>query len=406
MKVLIVSQYYPPERSRIPAEIAQGLNANGHDVRVLTGYPNYPEGKIFPGYKQKWRSKEQHDGVEVLRVPLWADHSTRPVRRILNYVSFAFSSATARGFAKEADVIYVYATQMTPALGPWLWKRFRGAPYVLHVQDLWPDSILESSMVANSKVGRIIRTVLEPWLRSVYSGAAGVIGIAPTMVKTLVKRGSDENKTVAVYNWADDSAPSKSSEKSSDRTEILFAGNIGDMQDLETVVRAAKLVQDIPIRIRIVGDGVAREDVMTLAKELGTTNVDFRGAVPRDEMPKIYSSADFSLVTLRDLEVFRGTIPSKFQASIAHGVPVITTVQGDLRGLVEAHNVGFTAESEDAESLAQAMRSAHSIVPKEYSELQKRTRNVYLDHFSRRAGLNAVETVLTQAASSTKNKDN
>ena len=145
---------------------------------------------------------------------------------------------------------------------------------------------------------------------------------------------------------------------------------------------------------------------MTLAKELGTTNVDFRGAVPRDEMPKIYSPADFSLVTLRDLEVFRGTIPSKFQASIAHGVPVITTVQGDLRGLVEAHNVGFTAESEDAESLAQAMRSAHSIVPKEYSELQKRTRNVYLDHFSRRAGLNAVETVLTQAASSTKNKDN
>ncbi|WLP87118.1 glycosyltransferase family 4 protein [Corynebacterium stationis] len=406
MKVLIVSQYYPPERSRIPAEIAQELNAKGHDVRVLTGYPNYPEGKIFPGYKQKWRSKEQHDEVEVLRVPLWADHSTSPLRRILNYMSFAFTSATASGFAKEADVIYVYATQMTPALGPWLWKRFRAAPYVLHVQDLWPDSILESSMIANSKVGRIIRTVLDPWLRSVYSGAAGVIGIAPTMVKTLVKRGSDENKTVAVYNWADDSAPDKSTEKSSERTEILFAGNIGDMQDLETVVRAAKLVEDIPIRIAIVGDGVARDGVMTLAKELGTTNVDFRGAVPRDEMPKIYSSVDFSLVTLRDLEAFRGTIPSKFQASIAHGVPVITTVQGDLRRLVEEHKVGFTADVEDAESLSQAMRSAHSMASEEYSELQKRTRNVYLDHFSRRAGIDAVETVLTQAASSSKNKDN
>ena len=406
MKVLVLSQYYPPERATIVPTIAQGLANKGHEVRVLTGYPNYPEGKIFPGYKQKWRSKEQHDDVEVLRVPLWADHSTNPVRRILNYVSFALTSSTARGFAKDVDVIYVYATQMTPALGPWLWKLFRGAPYVLHVQDLWPDSILESSIVASSRAGRIIRIVLEPWLRSVYSGAAGVIGIAPTMVKTLVKRGSDENKTVAVYNWADDSAPDKSSEKSSERTEILFAGNIGDMQDLETVVRAAKRIEELPIRITIVGDGVARDGVMTLAKQLGTTNVDFRGAVPRDEMPKIYSSADFSLVTLRDLEVFRGTIPSKFQASIAHGVPVITTVQGDLRRLVEEHKVGFTAEVEDAESLAQAMRSAHSMASENYSELQKRTRNVYLDHFSKRAGIDAVETVLTEAASSSKNKDN
>lgn len=406
MKVLIVTQYYPPEKAVISPAIARGLKEKGHEVRVLTGYPNYPQGKIFPGYKQKWRTIEHIEGVDVLRVPLWADHSTSPVRRILNYASFALTSATARGFAKDVDVIYVYATQMTPALGPWLWKRFRGAPYVLHVQDLWPDSILESSMVANSKAGRIIRSVLEPWLRNVYSGAAGVIGIAPTMVKTLVNRGSEENKTVAVYNWADDSAPQKSSEKNSERTEILFAGNIGDMQDLETVVRAAKLVEDIPMTITIVGDGVARKDVMALAKELGTNNVDFRGAVPRDEMPTIYSLADFSLVTLRDIEVFCGTIPSKFQASIAHGVPVITTVQGDLRGLVEEHKVGFVAEAEDAESLAQAMRSAHSMALEEYSELQKRTRTVYIEHFSRRAGIDAVETVLTKAASSSKNKDN
>ena len=123
-------------------------------------------------------------------------------------------------------------------------------------------------------------------------------------------------------------------------------------------------------------------------------------------MPEIYSLADFSLVTLRDLEVFRGTIPSKFQASIAHGVPVITTVQGDLRRLVEEHKVGLTAEAEDAESLALAIRSVCSMDSQEFSELQKRTRNVYLDHFSRRAGIDAVETVLTKAASSSKNKDN
>ena len=406
MKVLIVTQYYPPEKAVIAPAIAQGLSDRGHDVRVVTGYPNYPEGKIFPGYKQKWRSKEQYGDVEVLRVPLWADHSTSPVRRILNYASFALTSSTARGFAKDADVIYVYATQMTPAFGPWLWKRFRGAPYVLHVQDLWPDSILESTMVANSKAGRVIRSTLEPWLRSVYAGASGVIGIAPTMVRTLINRGADENKTSLVYNWADDSAPDRSSAKNPAKTEVLFAGNVGDMQDLETVVRAAKLVEELPVTITIIGDGVARQSVMALADKLGTTNITFRGAVPREEMPEIYSSADFSLVTLRDLEVFRGTIPSKFQASIAHGVPVITSVQGDLRGLVVEHNVGFTAEAEDAESIAQAIRSAHGLASEEYSELQKRTRRVYLDHFSRNAGIDAVETVLIQAASSSKDKDN
>lgn len=405
MQVLIVTQYYPPEKAVIAPAIAQGLVAKGHNVKVLTGFPNYPEGKVFPGYKQSWRSRELHDGIEVLRVPLWADHSTSPLRRIFNYVSFALTSATARGFARDADVIYVYATQMTPALGPWLWRKLRGAPYVLHVQDLWPDSILESSMVANSNSAKVIRSVLEPWLRSVYEGAAGVIGIAPTMIRTLVSRGAQEYKTSLVYNWGDDSAPFESSEKNPNKTEFLFAGNIGDMQDLETVVRAAHLVADLPVSVKIVGDGVSREKVKALAAELGSKNVIFRDSVPRKQMPEIYGTADFSLVTLRDLEVFRGTIPSKFQASIAHGVPVVTNVQGDLRASVEDHKVGFTADGEDAQSLAEAMRKAHNLNKAEYRDLQQHTRQVYFDHFSRRAGIDAVERVLTGALSKTNNKE-
>lgn len=402
MRILIVTQYYPPEKATIAPALSQGLVEKGHEVRVLTGFPNYPEGKIFPGYKQRWRSREEIGGVEILRVPLWADHSSNPIRRILNYVSFALSSATAGNYAKDVDVIYVYATQMTPALGPWLWRKFRGAPYVLHVQDLWPDSILGSTMVANSRAGKLIRVIIEPWLRNVYENAAAVIGIAPTMVRTLTSRGSQESTTEIVYNWADDAAPVHVEEKDPENTEILFAGNIGDMQDLETVVRAAHQVEDLPVAFTVVGDGVSKEKVIALAKELGCTNISFRGAVPRTEMPEIYAAADFSLVTLRDLEVFRGTIPSKFQASIAHGVPVISTVQGDLRGLVEEHEVGLTAESEDADSLAQAIREAHRMRAEDYEQLQQRTRNVYLDHFSRRSGIDAVETVLTEAASFSK----
>lgn len=405
MKVLIVTQYYPPEKPGIASTIAHGLFGKGHDVRVLTGYPNYPEGKVFPGYKQRWRSREHHDGVEVMRVPLWTDHSSNAVRRILNYLSFAFSSATARYFARDVDVIYIYATQMTPALGPWLWRKFRGAPYVLHVQDLWPDSILEASMVSNSRAGKVIRALLEPWLRNVYKHASAVIGIAPTMVRTLIDRGCPENSTALIFNWSNDDALVKTTTKQPEKTEILFAGNIGDMQDLETVVRAARLVEDLPISFNVVGDGVSRQKVMALASDLGCTNILFPGSVESAEMPAIYAAADFSLVTLRDLEFFRGTIPSKFQGSIAHGVPIISTVPGDLRDIVEEHEVGITASSEDAESLAQAIREAHNMNTDDYKALQKRTREVYIDHFSRRAGIDAVETVLVQAASHSKEQE-
>ncbi|GAB3690262.1 glycosyltransferase family 4 protein [Corynebacterium nasicanis] len=401
MKILVLTQYYPPEGAAIPAEIAQGLSERGHEVRVLTGFPNYPEGKIFPGYRQRWRSREQHGDVQVLRVPLLADHSDNPARRILNYVSFALTAASARGYARGVDVIYVYATQMTPALGPWLWRKFRGAPYVLHVQDLWPDSILESSMIAQSPAGPVIRTVLNPWLRRVYDRAAAVIGIAPTMVRTLIGRGSPAARTSLIYNWADDSAAPAEKEKDPATTSILFAGNIGDMQDLETVVRAAHLVEDTSVHVTLVGDGIAREKVKALAEELGCTNVTFRGSVPREEMPAIYEAADFSLVTLRDLEVFRGTIPSKFQGSIAHGVPVITTVQGDLRMLVDDLGVGFTADGEDPEALARVFRAADSMDPAEYRDLRRRTREVYLERFSRRSGVDAVEAVLAAAAAGT-----
>ncbi|GJN42001.1 hypothetical protein CAT723_04800 [Corynebacterium ammoniagenes] len=261
-------------------------------------------------------------------------------------------------------------------------------------------------MISNSKAENLIRKSLNPWLRSVYGGAAAVIGIAPTMVQTLIARGTDKKETTLIYNWGDDSVPSRTIDKSSDVTEILFAGNIGDMQDLDTVVRAAHLVEDLPIIVTIVGDGVSREKIQTLAEELGCENVVFRGGVPKSEMPAIYGSAHFSLVTLRDLKLFRGTIPSKFQASIAHGVPVITTVQGDLRRLVEDFDLGFTSEGEDVESLAHAMRKAHELGSTDYEELQQRTRETYLNHFSRRAGIDAVETVLAQAVATTKGKDN
>lgn len=401
MRVLIVSQYYPPEGLHIPETIAQGLVELGYDVRVVTGYPNYPEGKIYEGYAQRWRSRERDGEVDVLRVPLWIDHSQSAVKRILNYTTFALSSATTRGFARGADVVYVYATQMTPSLGPWIWRMTGGAPYVLHVQDLWPDSITGSSLVQKGPATKMIESLLNPWLVSLYRHAAAVIGIAPTMVNMLVARGADPSRTHLVYNWAVEGAAEEplsfrrapNLERAA-TTRIIYGGNVGDMQDLETAVEAVHAARDSGVRLTVVGDGVALPRVLAVAERLGATNIEFKGRVPREQMADLYSRSDYALVTLKDLPAFRGTIPSKLQASLAHGLPVITTVQGDVRTLTEQLAIGFTADTGSVASLETAIRQAATAGPVERQRMAHSAWDAYVSRFSRESGVSAVEVIL------------
>lgn len=399
MRILVVSQYYPPENVPIPAEVARGLAERGHSVRVITGYPNYPKGEIFAGYRQRWRGLESDGKVEVLRVPLYPDHSPSALRRMLNYLSFALSSASARGFAKEADVVYVYATQMTAALGPWLWLVTGGAQYVLHVQDLWPDSITGSSLV-DAKPGQgLIGGLITPWLGSVYRHAAAVVAIAPTMLRTLIERGVAPEKAHLVYNWADEPAASGAAptRTADGTTRILYAGNVGDMQDLETAVIAAHEARDSGVHLTVLGDGVALPRIQQLAENLGCTNVEFRGQVPGDQVHRELRGADFALVCLKDLPVFRGTIPSKFQTALANGVPVITNVQGDLRQLVEREGLGFTADAEDPTSLARAFEAASRLDDLGRAELAGRVREVFGHKFGLGAGVEQIERIASDA---------
>lgn len=404
MKILVISQYFPPENSFYPDSVAKNLSARGHSVRVLTGYPNYPEGIVHSGYKQCWRMREVTSyGVEVLRVPLYTDHSQNALRRIMNYMSFGLSSATALKWVKDVDVIYVYAPQPTAAIGPWIWRRLGGAPYVVHVQDLWPDSITGSALVSKKWSARVIEKIINIWLKSIYKMSSGVIGIAPQMVKRLAERGNPEGRPHLIFNWADDHGKklelnvSHSGEKA---IKFIFAGNIGNMQDVESIVRAADILRNHSIHIQIVGDGTQLDEVKKLARELELENVDFVGKVRREQMEALYADADFSLVTLKDLPVFKGTIPSKFQSSIANALPIVTTVQGDLREIVEKEDIGFTAESENPASLASAIEAAATLSSADYSDLCARTRAIFVDRFSTKSGINSLESLLTSVVDS------
>lgn len=404
MRILAITQYFPPENVPIPTSIITGLADQGHQVCVLTGFPNYPAGTVFPGWRQRWCHRERQGSIDVRRVPLYANHSNSALKRMVNYLSFALSSATARRLSRGADVIYVYATQMTPALGPWLWRITGGKPYVLHIQDLWPDSITGSSMVSG-RTERVIAGLLNLWLRSVYRHAAGVIGIAPTMASTLVSRGVPRQRAHLVYNWADGIAPAdpaRGASVNASATEVLYAGNVGDMQDLGTAVRAAHEARDAGVVLTIMGDGVARGPLRSLAEELGAQNIRFEDPVRRDRMPEVYARADFALVSLKDIPVFRGTIPSKFQAALAAGIPVITTVQGDVRGIVEESGIGLAADAEDVRSLEAAFRTAAALGPPARAKLSQKAQAFYETNFSRESGIAKIEVLLSAAANGTR----
>ena len=400
MRVLIVSQYYPPENVPLPASLARGLAERGHAVRVLTAFPNYPSGRIFDGFTQRWRQREMQDGVAVCRVPLFPSHSSSALARMVNYLSFGLSSLTARRYARGADVVYVYATQMTAAMGPWLWRMTGGAPYVLHVQDLWPDSITGSSLVSQGLGAYATRAILTPWLDSVYRGANSIVAIAPTMRQTLIERGVEPRKLFSVFNWAD-GAPSASTSTPDHLLDapirLVYAGNVGDMQDLGTLVHAVARLPKDAVRLKIIGDGVALPKVRALAESLDADNVEFAGRVSPESMASVYADADFALVTLKNLPSFHGTIPSKLQAALAHGVPVVTTVPGDVRGIVGAADVGFVAEPEDVDSLEAALRAAVGLSTDDRARMGQRAEELYAERFSSVAGVMQLEDILASA---------
>jgi glycosyltransferase involved in cell wall biosynthesis len=407
MKVGIVSQWYPPEPAFIPASLAEELVARGHRVRVLTGFPNYPTGVLYPGYRQRWNHVETAGGVTVRRVPLYASHDDSGARRAANYLSYGVSSSLAGlRFLGGSDVVYVYLTPATAFMAAAVLSVVRRVPVVIHVQDVWPESVTESPMAPTGTAGRALDRALRAAMRAVYRMSTGVAVIAPSMRDIVLARGADAEKTRVILNWTDEAlfrpaAPTESARSDlgyRDRCTIMYAGTMGPFQNLEASVRAAAAVSDVADLV-FVGSGVAENSARRLAAELGADNVRFVGRRPPNEMAALTAAADFQLVTLRDLPIFRGTIPSKLQAALACEAPVIVSVPGDCADLVETEGVGLACPPDDWRALAERFRQAAKLTAAERMEMGLRAGRVYRTLMSRRVGVDRVEEMLTMAAS-------
>jgi colanic acid biosynthesis glycosyl transferase WcaI len=407
VRVGIVSQWYPPEPAFIPANLAEELAARGHEVRVLTGFPNYPEGRLYPGYRQRWRDESVSGRISTRRVPLYASHDMSGLRRAGSYLSFATtSSMAALRYLANVDAVYVYLTPATVFAAPALLRMLYRIPAVLHVQDLWPESVTGSSMAPSGRVGRTVDWALRRAMRRVYRTASSIAVIAPSMRDMVVAGGADPQKVRVILNWADEShfrpvGPTRAARSEighRDRCTIMYAGNIGPMQNIDSAVRAAAAVDSTgQVDFVLVGSGVEEDSARGLSERLGAGNVRFLGRRSPDQMARLYGAADFQLVTLKDLPIFRGTIPSKLQAALSCGSPVVVSVAGDCAALVERDRVGLSCPPDDWLALANRFLQAASLSTDERAEMALRARNSYETQMSKQAGVDQLEDMLIEA---------
>lgn len=353
MKVLLVSQYFWPE-SFIINDIVRTLDEQGHEVVVATGKPNYPDGKVFDGYRAAGTQRERYLGrIEVLRVPLWPRGQGGAKNLILNYLSFVFSGLLCLPWmllGRKFDAILVFApspiTQAIPAI---LLKWLKRAKLALWVQDLWPESLSATGFVRNPYLLRAVGWMV----RGIYKCCDTLLVQSLAFVEP-VARYADRSKIQYYPNSMDISSSNSVAQVPSELLELLekqfcvvFAGNLGTAQSLETIVQAAVHLRDDPdVRLVLVGSGSRLAWLKAQQQALGLDNLILPGRFPMESMPQIFELASALLVSLNNEPAFAQTIPSKIQAYLAAGRPIIACMNGEGARVVCEARAGLASPAE------------------------------------------------------------
>jgi glycosyltransferase involved in cell wall biosynthesis len=393
MRLLVVSQYFWPETFGIN-HLVNSLVRAGWQVTVLTGKPNYPDGQVFAGYTALGIQCEDHAGAHIVRVPVIPRGIRSSFRLAMNYLSFIVSGYLFAPFAlrrKSFDAVFVYAPspllQTLPAIFlAWL-KR---APLVVWVQDLWPESLSATGFVRN----RHALGVVEALVRYIYRHSDSILVQSEAFrapVSRLVENAGKihyfPNSVDAVANSSDpgESVPAELVSAIRNCFSVVFTGNVGTAQAVELIVEAADALRAYPnIRFFMVGSG-SRED--WLAAEVRNRNLDnivLTGRLPAAAMPAILAAASALLVTLRDEPIFAYTIPSKVQAYLAAGRPIIASMNGEGARVVVDSGAGIACAAGDHAALADAVLAMEALTPQERAQLGENGRRYFSEHYEPR----------------------
>jgi glycosyltransferase involved in cell wall biosynthesis len=383
MRIMYLTQWFDPEPGVIKGpKFVRAIEAAGHDVTVVTGFPNYPTGRLYPGYRLRLLTRETVDGVRVLRLPLYPSHDASSLRRALNYLSF-FLSALVYGLMRREryDFAYVYHPPITVGLAAALAGLVRRLPYVLEIQDLWPDTVAATGM-ANARGVRLIDRLCN----FVYRRASTIIVQSEGMRRALIDRGVPAAKITTIRNWADvePAAESATGPTEARGLTIVYGGNLGRGQALATVIDAAAIIQRErqDITIRIYGDGIEAGPLRERAAQLGVTVLQMHPRVSRDEILAIFARADALLLHLADAPLFAITIPSKTQVYLAMGRPIVAGIAGEAAELLQQSGAALVAPPQDADALARAMCALADLPGEQREAMGRAGRRFYCEALS------------------------
>lgn len=363
MRILVLSQYFWPE-TFIINDVVRILSEQGHKVTVATGKPNYPDGKVFDGYRAWGTQRERYlNQVDVVRVPLWPRGEGGAKNLILNYLSFVLAGLVCLPWMlrkREFDAILVFApspvTQVIPAI---LLRWLKTAKLALWVQDLWPQSLSATGFVKNPLLLKVVGWMV----KGIYRYCDTLLVQSRAFIEP-VARYADRQKIIYYPNSMDVRAlgavvsiPQELRELLDEHFCVVFAGNLGTAQALDILVQAAVQLRDDPqIRLVLVGSGSRLEWLKAQRHAHGLDNLVLAGRFPMEAMPQIFERSAVLLVSLNDEEAFAQTVPSKIQAYLAAGRPIIASLNGEGARVVCDANAGFASPAEQVLPLVENIR--------------------------------------------------
>jgi glycosyltransferase involved in cell wall biosynthesis len=373
VKITFLCQYFPPEMGAPSArtfEHARHWVSLGHDVTVITGFPNHPTGIIRPEYRGCFVKREKIEGIDLLRTWVYCTANKGFFRRILNFFSFLLSSLILGSLlTPRPDVVIGTSPQFFCAVSAYLLSIVKRAPFVFEVRDIWPQSAVELGALKNPL---IIRT-LEAIELHLYRRAQLIVVVAQSTTTYLIAKGIPGEKIMCVPNGIDAAfliddggAPARIRERLRDSFIISYIGTHGMSHALDVILRAAKRLQAKQIQsgsahhFLFVGEGAEKENLKRLAAELNLTNVTFIDEQPREALMAYYRASDVSIVPLKRLPVFKKVLPSKLFELMGAGCPIICSVEGEAAELVTRAEAGLCIEPEDSEALIDAISRLHA----------------------------------------------
>lgn len=401
MRILVVSQWFPPEAGGGPArflETSRVWQERGHEVLVLAGLPNWPTGRIHDGYRRRPVVRETYGGVPVLRVPLIPARNEGAARRLVNHGSFVLT-ASVLGLAERwrPDVVVATSPPLFAPLAGLLLARAAKAPMVLDVRDLWPDSIYALSHLR----GSVVRAGLERLERFLYRSAAAVAAVTSGLSEVIRTRGARTVATIPNGVDLDAFAPRPAEPAARELLGgdggfvVMYAGTLGLAHGLDLAVEAAERLSDEGVRFVFAGDGADRPRLERMTERKRLRNVSFVPVQPREQMPALYAAADVCLVSLRPEPLFASALPSKIFEIMGCARPMIAAVEGEAADVIGRAGAGVVTAPGSVEGLVNAVRAC--VRNDDLGLMGKAGRKFAEEHFDRRQLAVQYERLMNQA---------